>query len=54
MNKKQKDLILQCAIDICIECDYKDTCQNALECNTELYPLFYTVKTCKSSYKVLV
>lgn len=36
LNKKQKDLILQCAINICTECDYKDTCQDILECNNRM------------------
>lgn len=36
MNKKQKDKILQCAIDICAECDYKYTCRDILECNTRM------------------
>lgn len=36
MNKKQKDLILQCAIDICTVCDNRELCQDALECNTRM------------------
>ena len=36
MNKKQKDLILQCAIEICTECDNRDVCEDVLECNTRM------------------
>ncbi|WP_343344867.1 hypothetical protein [Terrisporobacter petrolearius] len=36
MNKKQKDIILQCAIDICTTCDNRGICQDVLECNTRM------------------
>lgn len=36
LNDKQRDLILKCAVDVCTECDYKDTCKDALECDLRM------------------
>lgn len=36
MNRKQKDIILQCAIDICATCDNSEICEDVLECNTRM------------------
>ncbi len=36
MNRKQKDIILKCAIDICVTCDNREICQDVLECNTRM------------------
>ena len=36
MNKKQKDIILKCAIDICTACDSREICEDILECNVRM------------------
>lgn len=36
MNKKQKDIILKSAIDICIVCDNREICEKVLECNARM------------------
>lgn len=36
MNRKQKDIILKCAIDICTTCDDIEICEDALKCNVRM------------------
>lgn len=36
MNKKQKDIILKSAIDICIVCDNREICEDVLQCKTRV------------------
>ena len=36
MSRKQKDIILACAIDICTVCDHREICEDVLECNTRM------------------
>lgn len=36
MNRKQKDIILKCVIDICTTCDNREICEDVLECNTRM------------------
>ncbi|MCC0628310.1 MULTISPECIES: hypothetical protein [unclassified Clostridioides] len=45
---------LSVSLIVCLVSNLLKKRKKTLKEPTELYPLFYTVKTCKSSYKVLV